>query len=73
MNYSLLSRLQWICFDANILETMSRKMGEKEIVFVCVDMASVKSQSSKLYAKKKKTDPPESLGIFHSNQVGSCA
>ena len=48
-------------------------MGEKEIVFVCVDMASVKSQSSKLYAKKKKTDPPESLGIFHSNQVGSCA
>ena len=38
-NYSVLHRLQWICLDANILETMPRKTGEKRIILVCVDMA----------------------------------
>ena len=39
MNYSMLSQFQWICLDANILETMSRKTWEKKICLVCVDMA----------------------------------
>ena len=29
MNYSILSHFQWICVDANILETMPMKMEEK--------------------------------------------
>ena len=39
MNYSVLSRLQWISLDTNIIETMSRKTGGKKIVLVRVDMA----------------------------------
>ena len=39
MNYSVLSRLQWICLDVNILETMPRKAGG--IILVRVDMARV--------------------------------
>ena len=38
MNYSVLSRLQWIRLDTNILETMPRKTEEKKIVLVRVDM-----------------------------------
>ena len=30
MNYSMLSRLQWIHLDANILETILRKTEEKK-------------------------------------------
>ena len=43
MNYSVLSRFQWIRLDANILETMPRKKDEKEIVLLSVDMAQVSS------------------------------
>ena len=39
MNYSVLSHLQWIHLDANILEMMPRNPGEQKIVLVCVDMA----------------------------------
>ena len=39
MNYSDLSRFQWIRVDANVLETMPRKTKEKKIVLVCVDKA----------------------------------
>ena len=37
MNYSVLSHLQWIHLDANILEMMPRKTGDKKIVSVRVD------------------------------------
>ena len=36
-DYSILSHFQWICMDANILETMLRKTEEKKIVLVRVD------------------------------------
>ena len=36
--YSALSRSQWICLDANILEVMPRKTGGETIVVVCVNM-----------------------------------
>ena len=39
MNYSILSRFQWIRWDANILEMMQRKTDEKKIVLVHVDKA----------------------------------
>ena len=32
MNYSVLSRFQWICLDANILEKMLRKTEEKIVL-----------------------------------------
>ena len=39
MNKSVLSHLQWICLDANILETLPKQKGENEIGLVYVDMA----------------------------------
>ena len=44
MNYSIFGRFQWICVDANILETMPRKTEENKIVFkvVCLLAVSIK-------------------------------
>ena len=47
MNYSVLSRFQWIRLDANILETMPRKTEEEKIVLVRVNMAQDKKTKQK--------------------------
>ena len=41
LNYSVLSCLQWIRLDADILETMQRKTEGKKIVLVCVDTSVI--------------------------------
>ena len=47
INYSVLSRFQWIRLDANILETMPRKTEEEKIILVCVNMAQDKKTKQK--------------------------
>ena len=56
MNYSMLSCLQWIRLDADILETMPRKMedGGEKIVLVCVDTLGLRIQFKR--AKDNPTD-----------------
>ena len=39
MNYSVLSCFQWVRLDANILETMPKKMGGEKTVLGRVDKA----------------------------------
>ena len=57
MNYSVLSLFQWIRLDANILETMSRKMEEKKDCFgTCGRGLSQHGRSVHMYAEKNKTE-----------------